>query len=631
MSDVIFPAALALRALRSASYKNTAHALAELIDNSFDAGANEIGVALIVEEENSEPRTVAVLDNGRGMGPEKLRRCIQYGFSGEDSTRTNPLGKFGVGLVASSFSQCSSLEVMSWQNSEAATGSVMSTCIRVPGGEMREEDNVLPSPSPKILPSWASEAFVGMATPIGEMESGTLVVWKDVRPSWRRARTLRTNLADLCGRIYRNFVADNSLVLTTGVFDLTRGETIDDPETVPAVDPMFLTNWNEKALLDNGFKGDDTLFDGFTGTIGDSGRNQAGEYEPECIKVKGADGEVIGRCLMESSYRSMRALSEERLTPGRNPGDTAYGRLAKKLQGISILRSRREIDLDPAWLRISQTVDRWVSVSLDFDPDLDDIFGVSNDKQKAHRLAETASLDRGEIQHRIKRLEHESDPDYQVLACLRVALAIKTRLRDMQEIVRKQRARRPDPQPGDPEEQPTSDPSKATVAELVETGEKITKEGHQLPHDQVAPGDDPKGTAEVYVGSTSEGVPADTVRPEIVIEHKLKVDVVTDEHDLSSKIFRASLGPGHMVIHLIGRHPLSASLARLLRREEDLDPDEELPTIQDAMKTIRGLLISYARAQVEVADSNKTQAAEFERCALQWGEVAERVFKDDDY
>ena len=366
MQEVIFPAALALRALRAASYKNTAHALAELIDNSYDADAKQIGVALIVEDEHSEPRTIAVLDNGRGMETEKLKKCVQYGFSGQDSALDRPLGKFGVGLVAASFSQCTSLEVMSWQNGEAAGGSVMSTRISVPDGEMQDKDNILPSPEEKPLPSWAHHAFVGMATPIGEMESGTLVIWRNVRPSWARAVTLRKNLAELCGRIYRNFIANKRISITTRVFDLTSNETINDPETIPAVDPMFLKNWNDKALLNNNFTGTDTLFDGYTGTLGDSGKNQAGEYEPEIINVKGSDGTVIGSCLLESSYRSERALSKDILIPGRNPGDTAYGRLAKKLQGVSILRSEREIDLDPGWLRISQTVDRWVSVSLDF-------------------------------------------------------------------------------------------------------------------------------------------------------------------------------------------------------------------------------------------------------------------------
>ncbi len=51
------------------------------------------------------------------------------------------------------------------------------------------------------------------------------------------------------------------------------------------------------------------------------------------------------------------------------------------------MRSGREIELDPAWLRGDRTVDRWVSVSIDFDPDLDDVFGVSNDKQQVRGLS----------------------------------------------------------------------------------------------------------------------------------------------------------------------------------------------------------------------------------------------------
>ena len=235
MQEVIFPAALALRALRAASYKNTAHALAELIDNSFDADATDIGVALLVEEESSEPRTIAVLDNGRGMETEKLKKCVQYGFSGQDSALKKPLGKFGVGLVAASFSQCSSLEVMSWQKSEAASGSVMCTRISVPDGEMQDKDNILPSPTLKKLPSWTARAFFGMATPIGEMESGTLVIWRDVDSSWKQAKTLRKNLGDLCGRIYRNFLVNGRLNITTRVFDLTSNKTVDGPETIPAV------------------------------------------------------------------------------------------------------------------------------------------------------------------------------------------------------------------------------------------------------------------------------------------------------------------------------------------------------------------------------------------------------------
>jgi len=629
MDDTIFPAALALRALRSTSYKNTAYAVAELVDNSFDAEADQIGVALLVECAKDQPHTVAVLDNGRGMDFETLKRSVQYGFSakqgggventeGAHAQRRKRLGKFGVGLVAASFSQCSDLTVMSWQNGEAANGKVPTTRIRL----SEEMDNVLPDPSRNRLPDWAGRAFVGMPDNISDMGSGSLVIWRGVEPSWKRARTLSDNLTDLCGRIYRNFVGGRRLVISVGIFDISKGEA-EDVRVVPAVDPTFLTNWDEANLRDYGFVGENTLFDAYTGVVGDSGRNQAGAYEPECFDVK-QGGHVVGTCRMTASYRSERVLSDRLKKRHDDPGDAPYGRLANRLQGVSILRSEREIDLDPSWLRLSRSVDRWVSVSLDFDSDLDEVFGVSNDKQKAYRLAETGSLPLYEIKARIKSLEDDASGDPHLLSCLKVAEMIKERLHRMQKIVQDQRR---GSRSGRPDGERSDDPSKARIAELVATGARLSEGGTQLSQDATSPRDHPYETAAAYGESTSDGKPAKDVRTPVVIEQNLKVDVVTAPHEMTRAIFRATLSPGHMVVHLNEQHSLYSVLSRLLLVDDDRGPDEPEPTIEEAIGAIPSLLISYSRAQAEAPDHHRN---EFERCALAWGEVAERVFKDMD-
>lgn len=617
MDDTIFPAALALSALRSTSYKNTAYAVAELVDNSFDAAAKEIGVALLTNSTGSPPHTIAVLDNGRGMERTKLKRSIQYGYSGKDSVLKKPLGKFGVGLVAASFSQCSDLVVMSWQDGEVASGAVLATGIAI----AEDMDNILPEPSLEPLPDWAHRAFAGMPTPIAEIPSGTLVVWRNVEPSWKRATTLSNHLAELCGRIYRNFIRDNRLIISIGVIDLSRQER-EDPCIVPAIDPTFLTNWEDDRLRESGFVKDQTLFDPYTGAAGDSGRNQAGEYQPELFTVK-QEGRVVGAYLMTASYRSPRVLSENLTERHNDPGDAPYGKLALKLQGISILRSEREIDLDQSWLRLSKSVDRWVSVSLDFDPDLDEVFGVSNDKQKAYRLAGIASLPLHEIKDRIKE-EEENGDDPNLIACLKVAEQIKERLRGMQRIVDKQRKGTRSGGDNGPD---STDPTNTQVAELVSTGTRLSVGGPALPQDGTSTKDHPDETAAAYEESTSDGVPAKNVRPPIVIKHDLKVDIVTAPHEMSSRIFHTKLSPGHMVVHLNEKHPLYAVLSHLLLSDDDRDVDEPEPTIEDALRAIRSLLIAYARAQAEASDHHRN---EFERCALAWGEVAERVFRDID-
>ena len=617
MDDIIFPTALALSALRSTSYKNTAYAVAELVDNSFDAAAKEIGIALLTASAGSPPHAIAVLDNGRGMEKAKLKRSIQYGYSGKDSVLKKPLGKFGVGLVAASFSQCSDLVVMSWQDGEAASGAVPTTRIAI----AEDMDNILPEPSLETIPDWAHRAFVGMPTPIAEILSGTLVVWRNVEPSWRRATTLSSHLAELCGRIYRNFIRDNRLVISIGVIDLSRQESA-GPRIVPAIDPTFLTNWEDERLRESGFVKGQTLFDPYTGVAGDSGRNQAGEYQPELFTVK-QEGRVVGAYLMTASYRSPRVLSEDLTERHNDPGDAPYGKLALKLQGISILRSEREIDLDQSWLRLSKTVDRWVSVSLDFDPDLDEVFGVSNDKQKAYRLAGIASLPLYEIKDRIKEEEKNGD-DPNLLACLKVAEQIKERLREMQKIVDKQRKGTRSRGGNGPD---STDPTNTQVAELVSTGTRLSVGGPALPQDSTSAKDHPDETAAAYEESTSDGVPAKDVRPPIVIRHDLKVDIVTAPHEMSSRIFHITLPPGHMVVHLNEKHPLYAVLSHLLLSDDDRDADEPEATIEDALRAVRSLLIAYARAQAEASDHHRN---EFERCALAWGEVAERVFRDID-
>ena len=57
---------------KNAGYKSTVHALAELIDNSFEAEASEVAIVLQIDT-NSNLQKIAVIDNGLGMDPELLQ------------------------------------------------------------------------------------------------------------------------------------------------------------------------------------------------------------------------------------------------------------------------------------------------------------------------------------------------------------------------------------------------------------------------------------------------------------------------------------------------------------------------------------------------------------------------------
>ena len=81
----IIPPELAVRAMRDSGYRNTAYALAELIDNSIQANARNIDVIcierkeLVNERESRRISAIGVIDNGDGMQSEVLRLALQFG------------------------------------------------------------------------------------------------------------------------------------------------------------------------------------------------------------------------------------------------------------------------------------------------------------------------------------------------------------------------------------------------------------------------------------------------------------------------------------------------------------------------------------------------------------------------
>ena len=118
--NFIFPASTGLSSFRDAGYRDTSMAIAELIDNSIQAGAKTIRVITIDEVQQSRAskqvvvNKIAVFDDGEGMSKEVLE--LSLGFA--QGTRLNErkgIGRFGVGLPLASISQCKRVTVYSWQ------------------------------------------------------------------------------------------------------------------------------------------------------------------------------------------------------------------------------------------------------------------------------------------------------------------------------------------------------------------------------------------------------------------------------------------------------------------------------------------------------------------------------------
>lgn len=139
--------------------------LADLIDNSIDAGARKVLVRFV--RTRSELVRLIVADTGRGISESRLHKVMQYGVRLKHDP--SDLGKYGIGLKSASFSHCSSLTVVS-NDGRGVSGRRWTTA--------------------SIGQDWRLEVVDGSAArsfwegfprgPLGRSKSGTLVIWDEL-------------------------------------------------------------------------------------------------------------------------------------------------------------------------------------------------------------------------------------------------------------------------------------------------------------------------------------------------------------------------------------------------------------------------------------------------------------------
>jgi len=95
-----------INSYRSFGY-NLSTAIADIIDNSISASANEIRLEY---KWNGQESSISISDNGIGMNKEELVLAMTPGSKDPEEERNEKdLGRFGMGLKTASFSQCKRL------------------------------------------------------------------------------------------------------------------------------------------------------------------------------------------------------------------------------------------------------------------------------------------------------------------------------------------------------------------------------------------------------------------------------------------------------------------------------------------------------------------------------------------
>lgn len=364
---------LMMASIKESPYK-TMGALAELIDNSLDAGADLIQlIALDTEAETTGGKRVqrldkiAVLDNGEGMDPQTIQECLSIGFSAGRGGR-DQIGKFGYGMSVGSLTQTWRFEVYSWQDN----GPIYHTYVDY--NEMMERaDNSLPAvvEIPKKEIPIIGQMQLMQKYKIGE--SGTMVLWSKLDFEKVRILTSRgimDRFHNDLSRIYRHFLDDNDDYGKKRDIEVVHINSIGAEEArkpLLANDPIYLLTPNTLPIVD-----------GVDFSVEQTNQiHSERSFMCPYVDNNGEKKESEVKITFTYAKPSIRAIG----------GASELGKHYKRNNGISFIRAGREIEMsDFNLVNRYDTTERWWGCEVRFSPELDKVFGVANDKQHINNI-----------------------------------------------------------------------------------------------------------------------------------------------------------------------------------------------------------------------------------------------------
>ena len=593
----IAPAANVVEALRSSGYKTPAHALAELLDNSIQASAKHI--ELLVDEETklvSKRRrtsicTIAVLDDGVGMSGATLREALRFGC-GSRLTDRSGIGRFGMGLPNSSFSQAKKVEVYTWQNGrDSAVYSYLDL------EEIKKDGmEIVPEPTKKAIP----DHWVERAKELGS-NSGTLVVWSKLdRLTVRKFATLKAKSEELIGRMYRYQLASGEVSIRMAAFGESSVATAE--HFARPTDPLYLMErtscpapWDERAMSE---------------PYGD----------PRIFEVE------FGDAVHEVRVQFSIARPEARTTSdGRKGGSQPHGKHAKRHMGLSVVRADRELELVD--LSGGKTIERWIGAEISFPPALDEVFGVTNNKQSATALREMVKGDLLSYAETLgyeskldleQAMEEDGDPNVALLEIVSyIQKSWKHAFGSIDSREKKSREKR------------HRDLGAGSAEVRGTAATRARKEGGFVGGSDAEEGM-PAGEREATISSDLEGLGEGTEAASVdaarIVSSNLKFHFTHKALD-SGAFFGVQNSAGAIIITLNVEHPAYRHLISVLEPGEH-DGESEL-SAEDRAKAahvgLRLLLEAWARTEDEMAD-NPQQRQRARRFREDWGYVAASFF-----
>lgn len=600
----IVPAHLAVQAMRDNGYKNAAYAIAELMDNAIQAGASQVELLCgerkqqVEERKRSRIEQIAVLDNGCGMNATVLRLALQFGNGTYlDENKHTGIGRFGMGLPSSSISQCQRVDVWSWQNGVENALYTYLDLEEIKNRIMKE----VPEPIHKPIPiTW---------TKVGQNwgQNGTLVVWSKIdRCMWQTGKAIINNSEILIGRMYRKFLNSGQVKIRMVAFDLGDLHNIITQKYALPNDPGYLI---EETSCPEPFK-NQAMFQIWAGDT---------SYETTfTISFREKEHEV--------KVRFSYAKEEARIIEGvSNAGSTPHGQHAKKNIGVSIVRAGRELELDIGVVNGYEPTERWWGVEVEFPPSLDDIFGVTNNKQSARNFSELLQFDietlleDGKTITQLKEeLEEEEDPKGTLLI---IAHKINSQLSVIRGLLKAQTK-------GTRTSEKRHDPYKPQKIATTVTKERKgqgykgkSDEGEKLPKEERKQEIQETLQEEGVTKAQAELLAATTV------DDGLKYIFAEAPID-SPAFFSVKPKGGAIIVTLNTDHSAYRNLVEILEEDVDkADMDTLRSRLINSLEGLKLLLMAWARYEDEQPDGKRKSDAQNTR--IDWGKIARQFLETE--
>lgn len=377
----------ALESMRASGYKNTQYALAELVDNSFDAEAKTVKIIFFEKKVNGRKHIdeIIVCDDGKGMDDSQLQVCLQFGFTGnpnlEEIVRRKKKGKFGFGLPNASLSQSPTVHVFSKHKSKKYKTTFLSL-------DQVKNQNTIDIPDLKEVDLPEHYQQVGAA--LNESQ-GTIVAWRNCdRLSNTRAEKIIEKSEKLLGQIYRYILAGGKQI-TLEAWEHNSSQNnfkLSHSASVLPNDPLFLmSNTYIARILEKASKEK-------TG-VQDPNTDPATYYKKFAVssrKCRPTNEELTDHSYpftfqwrgkdFSFNIRTSYAKLDIQKPGTREGGNTSVGQFYGDKKSITFVRADREIvEGNFGFYKETERRNRWWTIEIQFDADADDLLGVSNNKQ----------------------------------------------------------------------------------------------------------------------------------------------------------------------------------------------------------------------------------------------------------